>query len=106
MLRNLFIGAVALLASSGIAAAAAKDDVQAAVQKLADSPNYSWTTTTTGGGFGGGASSGKTQKDGTAVISLAMRQTEYAGVVEGAKSAIKTADGWKSTTDLATNTAG
>jgi hypothetical protein len=106
MLRKLFIGAVALLASSSIAAAAAKDDVQAAVRKLADSPNYTWTTTTTGGGFGGGASSGKTQKDGATTVSLTMRQTEYPGVIEGPKAAVKTADGWKSASELTANSSG
>jgi len=44
-----------LLASSAACYAGAKEELQAAAQKLADAPNYSWTQTTeNGGGAGGG----------------------------------------------------
>ena len=46
MLRNIFVGAIAVLVgSASVAMAEAKDDVTAAAKKLADQ-SYAWTTTT------------------------------------------------------------
>jgi hypothetical protein len=101
MFRRFLIGSAALLASSSmIAYAGPKEDVQAAVQKLGDAPNYSWTTTVEGG-FGAGATEGKTEKGGYTVTSIAMRQTSYDIVLKDKAAAIKTPDGWKSLAELA-----
>jgi hypothetical protein len=94
--------------------AADKDDVSAAIAKLAAADNYSWKTTTTNipapgadangggmrrGGRGGGPTDGKAQKDGLLYVSMAGRGGAVTeGYVKGTKGAIKTGDdtGWTS----------
>ena len=100
MLRRVLFGAAAVLACSAVVVSAdPKDDITAAVQKLADSPNYSWTTTTEGG-MNRGPTEGKTQKDGLTTLSMAMRDNTMEVIVQGDKAAVKTADGWKSAAEL------
>jgi hypothetical protein len=100
MFRRLIACAAIVVGSAGLAHAAAQDDIQAALQKLADSPNYSWKTTVAGG-FGAGDTTGKTQKDGLTTLSMTRQATTYEAVIQGEKAAVKTADGWKSAADLA-----
>ena len=100
MFRRLIACAAIVVGSAGLAHAAAQDDIQAALQKLADSPNYSWKTTVAGG-FGAGDTTGKTEKDGLTTLSMTRQDTTYEAVIQGDKSAVKTADGWKSAADLA-----
>jgi hypothetical protein len=104
MKRNLFFLTAALVASGSLYAAP-KDDVAAAIKKLADSASYSWTSTPTnlaaaGGGGGGGRggrggpASGKYSKtDGLALITRAGRGGAMTDtVVKGTKSVTKNAD--------------
>ncbi len=100
MLQRIMITTLSLLAfSAAIVQADPKDDIQAALQKLADGGNYSWTQTVEGG-FRRGPQEGKTQ-DGTTWISVQMRDNTYELVTNGDKAAVKTDDGWKSKKELA-----
>src|SRR5471030_1058878 len=99
MLKRVILSAAIVAACGGLARAAAQDDVQAGLQKLADSPNYSWKTTVEGG-FGAGETDGKTQKDGLTTLSITRGDNTYEVVIEGDKAAAKTDDGWKSAAEL------
>src|SRR5438552_15624553 len=76
MFRKALLGAVALLAGSAVVASAGpKEDLQAAVKKLADTGSYTWKTTTetaNQGGFTPGPVEGKTQKDGLTMITTSF----------------------------------
>jgi hypothetical protein len=117
MKRAVGFGILALLAalpgSSFAAPRDAKEDLVAAVKKLAEAPSYAWTSTPQapaeapapekGGrrGMGaGGPSEGKTEKDGLTWISSKMGENTVEGVVKGEKSAVKTADGWKAASEF------
>jgi hypothetical protein len=96
------ITTLSLLAfSAAVVHADPKDDIQAAIQKLSDSGNYSWTRTVEGG-FGRGPQNGKIQKDGTTWLSVQMRDNTYELLTQGDKAAVKTDDGWKSKAELTT----
>jgi hypothetical protein len=114
MKRNVLCAAMVLLAGSLMAAD--KDDVTAAIAKLAASDNYSWKSTTTNipapgadangggggrrgrGGFGAGTVDGKVQKDGLIYVSMPGRGGAVTeGYVKGTKGAIKAGEeGWTS----------
>ena len=87
----------------------AKEDVLAAAKKLAEAANYSWTSTPKSEGAGGGGQNrqqagptdGKTEKDGFTLLSTKMGETTSESVLKGDKIAIKTAEGWKSSTEVA-----
>ncbi len=106
MLRSAFVGTVLVLfGSAALAAAAEKDDVQAAVKKMSDS-GYSWKQTTEGGaggggqGRGGGASEGKYQADGLTWVSRTAGNNTVAFIIKGDKGAIKAGDAdWVSLDD-------
>jgi hypothetical protein len=77
-----------------------KDDVQAAVQKLADSASYSWKTTTEGG-FSRGPTTGKTEKAGFTFVSMSMRDTDYQMLLKDGKAVIKMPDNtWKTSAEV------
>jgi hypothetical protein len=100
MLKRVVLGVVSVLAFSAVSVHAdPKDDINTALQKLADSPNYSWTTTTQGG-FGRAPQDGKTQKDGYTEINMQMRDNTFDIILKGDKAAIKTDAGWKSANEL------
>jgi hypothetical protein len=100
MLQRIIMMTISLVAFSALVARAdPKDDIQAALQKLADSPNYSWTTTIEGG-FGRGPQEGKTQKDGLTWLSIQMRDNSYEILARDGKVAIKTPDGWKTASEI------
>jgi len=103
---------------AGSLMAADKDDVSAAIAKLAAADNYSWKSTTTnipapgadanagggrrgGRGFGGGAVDGKAQKDGLIYVSMPGRGGVTEGYVKGTKGAVKAGDdaSWTSFAD-------
>jgi hypothetical protein len=104
--------------------AADKDDVSAAIAKLAAADNYSWKTSTTnipapgadanGGGMrrggrgGGGPTDGKVQKDGLIYVSMSGRGGVTEGYVKGTKGAIKAGDdaGWTSIADATADDGG
>jgi hypothetical protein len=62
--------ALCITLTSSIALADAKDDAIAAVRKLAESDNYSWTTSAVGSGGAGATAAGKTQKDGLIILNF------------------------------------
>ncbi len=100
MVKQLSLALALILGVAGaVAQADSKDDLKAAVQKLADSPNYSWTSTTVGG-RGGGPQEGKTEKDGYTTLSMQFRDNSFQIVMKGDKVAIKTDSGWKSAAEL------
>jgi hypothetical protein len=100
MLKRVVLGVVSVLALSAVSVHAdPKDDIKTAVQKLADSPNYSWSTAIQGG-FGRGPREGKTQKDGYTSLTMQMRDNSVDIIFKGDKAAIKTDSGWKSATEL------
>jgi hypothetical protein len=93
-MKNLIVPCLAVF-SAAICYAAPADDVRAAVKKLADAPNYSWSTTVQnaggaggggrGGGFGGGPQSGVAEKDGFAVITRETQNGPSQTVRKGEK---------------------
>jgi hypothetical protein len=100
MLRQVLLCVVSVFAFSAVSVQAdPKDDIKAAVQKLADSPSYSWTTNVTGG-FGRGPQEGKTEKDGYTSLTITMRDNKFDIILKGDKAAIKTDAGWKSEAEL------
>ena len=106
MLQRVLISTLSILAFSAAALHAdPKDDIQAAIQKLADGGNYSWTRTIQGG-FGRGPQDGKTQKDGLTWLSIQMRDNSFEVITKGDKAAVKTDDGWKSKEELTAAAAG
>jgi hypothetical protein len=116
-MKKSILWATALLAA-GTVLADPKDDVTAAVKKLADASNYSWKTTPqtpAGGGGGGGGgggrfrpgpSEGKAEKDGYIWVSMTRGDNTTEMVKKGEKGAAKTQDGWQSLADLAADDQG
>src|SRR5438034_9307281 len=91
-----------LITSLALAAFAAepKDELKAAVKKLADQPNYSWTLVSksqSGTGGPGADSEGQTEKDGYTLMTVSFGNTEIQVALKGDKAAIKRDDEWKST---------
>jgi hypothetical protein len=82
------------------AAAEPKEELQAAVKKLAEAPNYSWTTKVEGG-FSRGGGDGKTEKDGPTSLAIKLGDDSYQVIFKGDKAAAKGMGGWASTADLA-----
>ncbi len=80
----------------------AKEDVASAAKKLAEAPSYTWTTTSefSGGNFTPPVITGKTTKDGFAVISSERDGTTTTAVLKGKKGVVKTDDGWKTSEEL------
>ncbi len=101
MSRCFIVSLLAVLLIPGFAAAAEpKEELQAAVKKLADAPNYSWTTKVEGG-FSRGGGDGKTEKDGPTSLEIKLGDDSYQVVFKGDKAAAKGMGGWASTADLA-----
>jgi hypothetical protein len=100
MLKRVILGLGIVAGFAGLARASAQDDIQAGLQKLSDSPNYTWKTTVEGG-FGAGDTTGKTQKDGLTSLSISRQDNTFEVIIQGTKAAIKTDDGWKTPSELA-----
>jgi hypothetical protein len=102
MFRSL-LGIVAILASTAtLALADPKDDIQAAIQKITDAGNYSWTTTIDAqGGFGSGTQEGKVQKDGLTSLTMSFGDNSMQFLIKGDQVAIKNDDGWHTPAELA-----
>jgi len=98
---NALLGLFAMLALS--ATAAEKDDVAAAVKKLADQ-SYSWKTTVTvpeGRGFRMGPTEGKIAKDGTLHVVTSFGENKFQTAIKGGKAAMTNRDGeWQSAAEL------
>ncbi|MBK9139585.1 MAG: hypothetical protein IPM17_12615 [Verrucomicrobia bacterium] len=105
MKRYVLFGAAFLLSGS-LLAADAKEEVTAAVKKLADASSYGWKTTTEmGGGQGGGrlgpgTTEGAASKDGWICVKMIRGDNVTEGVIKGDKAALKTDDGWQSVAEL------
>ena len=113
-----------MILMAGSLLAADKDDLSAAIAKLAAADNYSWKSTATNipppgapadggqrrgrGGFGAGNVDGKAQKDGLIYVSMPGRGGAVTeGFVKGAKGAIKAGDeGWTSLADATADDGG
>ena len=101
MTRHLLVGTLTILFLSAAAVGWADDksDVQAAVKKLAESENYSWTTTVEGG-RGRGPSDGKTEKDGATSFTINFQNDVFEVIMQGAKTAVKMGDHWMSKAEV------
>jgi len=108
--RHLLAITATLLLATTSAWADAKDDLAAAVKKLGDAPNYTFTSTTENqGGFGGGpqVTKGQAEKGGYATISVPL--FAFGGdappplevVMKGDKTVAKMPNGWKTPAELA-----
>jgi hypothetical protein len=96
MIKRSILSLFCVVSLSAVTAMAdSKDDIKAALQKLSDSPNYSWKTESQGG-FMRGTTDGKTEKDGFTYLSMQFRDNTLEMVIKGDKVAVKTDDGWKS----------
>jgi len=102
--RTLFCFMALIAGAALIAQAEPKDDLKAAVDKLAGSDNYTWTVTVAiaNSQFNIDPQTAKTQKDG-------LITTDFPGfgggdptpaVIKGDKQVIKTADGWKLASEI------
>ncbi len=91
--RKFLAGAAIVAACSGIVKASDTDDIKAALQKLNDSPSYSWKATTEGG-FGAGETDGKFQKDVATSLTITRQNNTTEAIIEGTKAAVKTDAGW------------
>ncbi len=101
MSRCLLSAALVLLLIPALARAAdPKGELQSAVKKLAEAPNYRWTTKVEGG-FSRGGGDGKTEKDGATLLEIKLGDDAYQVIIKGDKAAAKGAGGWASTAELA-----
>ncbi len=91
-----------IFAATSVLRAADVDDAQAAIKKLADAPNYSWSSAVTGGRGNQQPVEYKTEKAGYSTFTAAGFQggdsTDI--VMKGDKAVAKMTDGWKSSTEL------
>jgi len=103
------IGAAALLAVLLGAAGAGAEDAKGAAKALADKSGYGWVSTPKDAGGGGaadarrtpGPTEGKTEKGGYTSVTYKMGDNTVEVLVKGDKAAVKAADGWKSSDEIA-----
>jgi len=104
MRSKLFSAAIALsliFAASAVVRAADIDDAKAAVKKLADAPNYTWTTSIQGGFGNQQPVDYKTEKGGYTTFTFTPQGGDAMDVVlKGDKGVAKAVDGWKSQAEL------
>ncbi|SPE55263.1 exported hypothetical protein [Verrucomicrobia bacterium] len=106
MKKTILFAAAALLGLSLTAAdSSLKDEINNAVKKLADTPNYSWRTTVVvpdDSPFHPGPTEGKTEKDGFTYLSMHFNDNETKAALKGDKGAATNPDGdWQSLSDMA-----
>jgi hypothetical protein len=104
MKRAVWIGILGLAGMVPASAAPrdAKEELLAAVKKVAEAASYAWTSTPQQDAAGGqgnrfrgaGPSEGKAEKDGLVWISAKFGENAVEGVVKGEKAAVKGAEGW------------
>jgi hypothetical protein len=114
MSKTLWIGVLGLAAALPASGDArdAKEELLAAVKKLAEAPSYGWTTTPQAPaepppaegnrrrGMGGGPTEGRAEKDGLTWLSSKQGEAVVEGVAKGDKAAVKTAEGWKAASEF------
>ncbi len=101
-MKKLFVSAALLGLTLAATLADAKSDLQSAISKLKDQPNYSWVMTMEmpGSPFKPGPTEGKTQKEGLTWIRSEMNDNKTEAVLKGEKGVVKTEEGWKTESDL------
>src|SRR5689334_17612886 len=92
--NRITVVAIVVLTSSAALFADAKDDVAAAVKRLSESDNYSWTTSSQGpqGKLAGGGE-GKTQRDGLTILNLGVPDAMTTIIFKRGRGAFHPADG-------------
>jgi len=94
----LLAGAVALAFTSNVAGAEPASDVKAAIKKLGEQPNYSWTMTSKTEGSQAGARQGpiegKSVKDGYTWLKGTSGENSFQAAAKGGKFAVNYADEW------------
>jgi hypothetical protein len=106
---NRWLAAAGLLGGLLASSAGAEEKVTGAAKALADKSGYSWVSTPkdAGGGAGGdarrtpGPTEGKTEKGGYTSVTYKMGDNTVEVLVKGDKAAVKSADGWKSSDEVA-----
>ena len=97
---SMFVAATLMAADSN-----SKEEVTAAAKKLGEASNYSWRSTVTvpeDAPFKPGPTEGKTEKDGSTLLTLSFGDNETKAVLKGEKGAATTQDGeWQSLEELA-----
>jgi hypothetical protein len=106
MFKTVLCSTLALVGGSAIVCFAdAKEDAQAAVQKLADAQNYSWKQTTEsaqGQGRGGGPMEGKTEKGGVTMTVMTFGDNQRTSFRKGDKVVMQNQDGeWMTAEEMA-----
>jgi hypothetical protein len=100
MLSRSAIGTflLVMITSAATVFADAKEDVAAAVKKLAESDSYSWTTASGGAqGVVAGGAEGKTRRDGLTMLNLGLRDVNTQILFKDGKGAYRSPDSeWKS----------
>lgn len=83
-------------------AAEPKDDVKAAIKRLADKPNYTWVATvkSPGAQFNAGPTTGRTEKNGFTVITQINNEQTTEVVLKDTNGVVKTEEGWKTAAEL------
>ncbi len=101
LLIAAFLGAGSILAES-----TPKDDVTAAIKKLAEQANYSWRTTTVvpeDARFKPGPVDGQTEKEGLTFVTFSMGDNKTKALIKGDKSSVTDENGdWQSLADIGT----
>jgi hypothetical protein len=99
-LTTLFTFAAGLASSVLLAHAAAKDDLEKAIQQLEQAGGYSWKATSESSQFNMGPTLGKIDKDGRALVSRTWGDNTIQSAHHGDKGATETQDGWRSLAEL------
>ena len=99
MAKGAFFLGLILAATGSQAFADAKEDLQTAVKKLAESANYTWKSNTLGG-FSDGPAEGQTEKNGYTSYSLSAMDSTFPVFCKGEKTVIKTSTGWQTVKEV------
>jgi hypothetical protein len=103
MFKRTVMSTALLVALTALSAFAdPKDDLQAAVKKVADSPSYSWSTTANTGFGGPQTTTGKTEKDGYSMVSLPGANGNTEAYLKGKAAVVKTDAGWQTVDEAIT----
>jgi hypothetical protein len=110
MNKLMVVSAVALLACGTLLAqeSTTTSPVKAALDKLKQQPNYTWTAKMDMGGmrFGNRPVTGKTQKDGFTVVSVATSNSVVQAIFKGTNVCLKVDDEWQLTSEMEPPAAG
>ncbi|MFM1944187.1 MAG: hypothetical protein RI897_3169 [Verrucomicrobiota bacterium] len=99
-MKTPVIAIATLLTASLTCLAGPKEDVAAAIKKLEAAGSYTWKMTWENSQFNAGPSTGKINKEGTALMSRSFGDRTILSVHQGEKAASETQDGWKSLAEL------